>query len=322
MRVEADAVDAASADRATCEPAPAPVLPAPSATRPRSGGVFIGGLLRSIVEDKLQRRAEGPVGPYSATPKVADETPIFGPGCTLDRDAVVSQLTQHDSSAATDEDRFRGGATIAVAAAIMDGGPEGLQRLCGVVRERYTPGLGSHAPDVPSKTREKLAELDGIESRIRSGKATHGDLSRLSELIFDGYKAYGLDDKKPDLPGYSSFNIHTGMGIAAPAGRQGGFPEFKPGESWPGWSHGTPVLFGKDEAGRDYVYDPRPIDGKPQLFFGPSREYLTYKASANNDAFAPRTRAEALREQGASSRATDGNDKSWAGPFIWLKMLG
>jgi hypothetical protein len=230
---------------------------------------------------------------YKPEARVPDNTPIFTDG-KVDREKVLQNLTQHDQSAKTTEDKDRCGGTAVISSAINNGGDQGLLKLTGAMKK-----------NLPA---ESLKDLNEIEEKIKNKTATHGDLGKLSEMI---HKGYAVDDKNTGRKGILDGDMHslyTAAGLKPPA--TAGLPEkiFQKGQSWPvnldTDKDGSPnhwVVAGKDEKGRAYIYDPESTPGKPQIHYQGSPEYDSYikQMRDTSSGFAPITKqqADAAREK-------------------------
>lgn len=261
----------------------------PASQRARSGGFQVAALQASMTQG-----VPSPSGVnYVGAARVPDSTPIFKNGA-IDRGAVLADFTQHDANAATVSDADRCGTTALVASAIAAGGKEGLLKLI----DRLRPGLASGAHAVPPAD---IRDLDRIRAAVANGTATHGDLGKLADTIFQGWNAADNDGTAAILDG-DLHSLYTTAGMNPPTITAGQSVNprdlFQPGQSWPigirtGGSD-TPnhwCVIGRDTTGKPFVYDPDAAPGKPQIHFEGSPEYQAYIRAAGG--LAPVTKAQA-----------------------------
>lgn len=194
----------------------------------------------------------------------------------------VSQLETNEPSSANDQERRCGQAAV-LAGAVM-AGPDATARLV----ERL-----ADSPQV-SDPRERM-DLYGLRQRILDGTATHGDLSRLQQYMYQAYsRAAGGTDAdgmtvmeqdladKTDVPPEQNTigpdaTLSNGEGLTreTPTATRHRVGSLKNGQSFVLNVKMDPkedevhhfVTVGRDQAGRTYVYDPYPRLNQPNIIY-------------------------------------------------------
>lgn len=196
-------------------------------------------------------------GTYTNTPPVSDSQKLTGADGTFRSAEVLSKLTQFDQDSGTKLDSTRCGATTAIAAAVATEGQAGLEKFAGKI--------GQYLDDIQDP--QAASQAKAIQKKVKDGTATYGDLGKLGDL---SAKAFGTSEAGIEFP--DLLDMFDEMGISRKTPDNGRMPTFGPGEVMPslvdldGDGSGDHfVLFGQNQEGDNFVYDPMPKSNGKQL---------------------------------------------------------
>jgi len=202
-------------------------------------------------------------------PRLSDK-PLVQPGEAWDGARILNALTQFDTQGGAHQN-IRCAAASFLAGAIV-AGPEALGRVI----DRLQWQVLSH---------EDRNALQHLQNQLSQGTATHGDLSKLQEILFRRYATSGQPGMMPAEQARMRRELtgkpHGNSQFEDPEQTERRLQSLKNGQSFTlsiineaGGGHAVQV--GRDQQGRLYVYDPAPPEGQPQLIGPENSLFETY----------------------------------------------
>jgi hypothetical protein len=226
---------------------------------------------------------------YTGAARVPDATPLpRGADGQVDRQQLLTNLTQRDTNPQTSTDASRCGATAVLAAvANAPGDPaQNLRNLC----TRFAgdpsarPPVAPAVPLTPPISAQDRTMLTSVASQLRGGTATYGSLAQVGDFISRRYATpVPGGGGAREISSSAMYGVLNAAGVTAP---DNGYGVFAPqaGQSWPMiLSANDPngpanhwVLAGVEPGGRQFVYDPDATSGPSQIHYAGDPAFQAY----------------------------------------------